>query len=201
MYAIVQSDDRLQTGQDFPLRMIQGQVSRVPRVSRLAFITVVSAACTQHRNNETIFQYLQYENEISIDVAVALQVRKKKKRRRDVFRDTILQSIHHLLEHLPALPSSCLKHFKMESLHRLSLLTRRLKLSRKLFVVRNDVSKKSCTVSKWTHSAVICLLSSYLFSETLHSLSVSLYNTFLRKISAFVNVSEKILDFRLKNQK
>lgn len=126
---------------------------------------------------------------------------KKKKRRRDVFRDTILQSIHHLLEHLPASPSSCLKQFKMESLHRLSLLTRRLKLSRKLFVVRNDVSKKSCTVSKWTHSAVICLLSSYLFNETLHSLSVSLYNTFLRKISAFVNVSEKILDFRLKNQK
>lgn len=85
----------------------------------------------------------------------------KKKRKRDVFRDTVLQSIHHLLEHLPASPSSYLKHFKMESLHRLSLLTRRLKLSRKLFVVRNDVSKKSCTVSKWTHSAVICLLSSY----------------------------------------
>lgn len=115
-----------------------------------------------------------------------------KKKRRDVFRDIVLRSIHHLLEHLPASPSSCLKHFEIESLHRLSLPTRRLKLTRKLFVVRNDVSNKSCTVSKWIHSAVICLLSSYFFSEILHSLSVPLYNTFYAKFQHLLAFQKNI---------
>lgn len=132
----------------------------MPRVSRLAFITVVSAACTQHRNNETIFSYLRIR-ERNFNRCSGSSVGSKKKKKRCFSR--------YSSSKYPS-PSLCLKHFKMQSLHRLSLPTRRLKLTRKLFVVRNDVSNKSCTVSEWTHSAVICSSSSYCFSVIVHSL-------------------------------